>query len=86
MMTTRTTVALQTVLYEEARSHYRSWGFAKLGDLLNDALGDYLEARRQLEWAQAMECAASDPRYQAALRQVSEDLAHVDAESTGPEY
>lgn len=85
-MTTRTTVALRADLYDEARSHYQEWGFARIGDLLNAALGEYLQGRREREWDRSMADAASDPRYQRVLHQVTQDLACVDAEGLGPEY
>ncbi len=62
------------------------WGFEKFGDLVNAALGEFIRRRRDEEWTRQMAGAATDPQYLRVLREISEDMAHVDAEGLGPEY
>jgi hypothetical protein len=60
-------------------------GFAKVGDLINSALGQCLQSHRDREWERSMAHAASDHRNLGVLHQISQDLASVDAEGLGPE-
>lgn len=82
----RTTVSLPGDLYRGLKGSYRELGFSRMGDLINEALRDYLHRRALEEMHRSMERAAADPAYRALLREVSEDFASVDAESLPPEY
>lgn len=81
----RTTVALESTVYEEAKQSYGELGYSKMGDLVNEAVRVYLARQRTLRKDRAMEEAARDEDYLAVLREVSEDFAHADAEGL-PEY
>lgn len=82
----RTTLALPGELYEVLKANYRHLGFSRMGDLVNEAIRDYLHRRRLEEMNLSMERAAANPAYRSLLREVSEDLAAVDADNLPPEY
>ncbi len=82
----RTTLSLPGDLYEGLKADYRRMGFSRMGDLVNEAIRDYLHRRRLQEMHASMERAAASPAYRNLLREVSEDFASADAENLPPEY
>ncbi len=79
-------MALPGELYEGLKANYRRLGFSRMGDLVNEAIRDYLHRRRLEEMNQSMERAAADPAYRNLLREVSADFAAADADNLPPEY
>ena len=86
MNSVRTTLALPGDLYEGLKTDYRRLGFSRMGDLINEAIREYLHRRHLQEMNDSLERAAANPAYRNLLREVSEDLASVDAENLPPEY
>ncbi len=82
----RTTVSLRPDVYEGAKASYHELGFASFGDLVNDAVREYLHRRKIELQHRAMEVAARAPAYRALLPRISTDLEAVDSEGLGPEY
>ncbi len=86
MNSVRTTLALPGELYENLKASYRHLGFSHMGDLVNEAIRDYLHHRSLEEMNASMARAAADPAYRGLLREVSADFARADAENLPPEY
>lgn len=86
MANVRTTVSLRPDVYQGAKESYHELGFASFGELVNDALRDYLHRRRIELDLQALEQAAADPSYRALLTQICEELRPIDGEGLPPEY
>lgn len=86
MASYRTTVSLEPETYEAVRSTYRELGFARVGDLINVALRDYLHRRRIEGKLQALEAAADDPDYLRLVRRIGEELSFMDADGVAGEY
>lgn len=80
----RTTISFESELYRTLKTGYRELGFATVGDLVNEAVRQFLRQRQLQEKHHSMERAASDPGYRQLLREISDDWAAVDAQ--GPDY
>lgn len=76
----RTTVAFEPGVHAEASRLYGLLGYRKMGDLVNEAVREYLARQQTLLKDRAMEEAARDEGYRAILREVSEDFARIDSE------
>jgi hypothetical protein len=81
----RTTVAFEPGVHAEASRLYGLLGYRKMGDLVNEAVREYLARQQTLLKDRAMEEAARDEGYRAILREVSEDFARIDSEGL-PDY
>lgn len=81
----RTTVAFECDVYEDAQSLSGPLGFRKMGDLVNEAVREYVSRKRTHLKDLQMEEAAADPEYRAALQQVSAEWAAADAQGL-PDY
>lgn len=84
MAEVRTTVSFREEVYRGITGHYKELGFSRMGDLVNEAVREYLHRRKLEEKHLAMQRAAADPSYRSLLKEVSDELRYVDAE--GPEY
>lgn len=81
----RTTIAFEPSVYDEAKQTYEGLGFRKMGDMVNEAVREYLVRQRTRRKDLAMQEAARDGAYRAVLREVSGAFAVVDSEGL-PEY
>lgn len=81
----RTTISLESEVYDQAKATYGELGYRKMGDLINEALREYLIRQRTVRKDQAMEEAARDEDYLTVLREIGEDFEQVDAEGL-PDY
>ena len=84
MAEVRTTVSFREEVYRGISGRYKELGFSRMGDLVNEAVREYLHRRTLEERHLAMQRAAADPSYRSLLREVSDALRHVDAE--GPDH
>ena len=81
----RTTISLPEDLYAGVKSAYKDLGFPRMGDLVREAVRQYLHGRALQEKHRAMERAAADPEYRRLLREIGEDFRDLDAEGL-PDY
>ena len=81
----RTTIAIREATYASMKSQYRALGFTRLGDLVNEAIEDYLKKSLSIAKDRQMEEAAADPNYRRLLNQIGEQCAQMDAEGL-PDY
>ena len=81
----RTTIAIREATYASMKSQYRALGFTRLGDLVNEAIEDYLRKSLSTAKDRQMEEAAADPNYRSLLNQVGQHCSHLDAEGL-PDY
>ena len=81
----RTTITFNEDLYESLTRRYRHLGFSRIGDLVNEAVREYLHRRQLEEKHRALERAAQDGEYRRVLKEVSRDFKYVDAEGL-PDY
>jgi len=82
----RTTITIRKELHSGMKSRYRELGFSKMGDLINEAVSEYLQRRRTAEKLSAMERAASSESYVRLVKEIGQDFRQVDGEGLGPEY
>lgn len=78
-------MAFEVAVYDEVRQLAGELGFKKMGDLVNEAVREYVVRERTRQKDRLMEEAARDPAYRAVLREISADFAFVDGEGL-PEY
>ena len=86
MASHRTTVSLEPRVYDAARAGFKQLGFARLGDLINAALAEYLYRHQIQQKLQQMEAIADDPQYVALVREVSAEAAGLDRDGLGGDY
>lgn len=81
----RTTISFREELYTGIKSSYRELGFTRMGDLVNEAVGEYLHRRTLEEKHKSMELAAADASYRELLTDINEEFRPVDPEGL-PDY
>ena len=86
MASYRTTVSLEPTVYDAARGSFKQLGFARMGDLINAALRDYLHRRQVQEKLALLKQAGEDPDYLRNVHRITEEVAGWDGDGLPPEY